>query len=634
MDCAKPQTVEISSPLQYKLGVLSSLTLEKLRVFSAEQVYKAAVRRIPHETHIDSQEKLNWEHNESLALQGKQLKADPRAKPDDLVVDLKHLDDCIACRQHIETQQLIHNDKVNISDGWQLLADDYTVQSWRNLLRSLTPPESQKTVLKPKTRTERRFGCPCSVLYTKGKHFRLYHTAGSLAGNKSSNRYSEWPRSYLETESRDGLTDWSKPKRLQLDGYSYGSLTGSFTASRDSGIRGDSGGEGFVAGYEGANSRVCLAHSKDGSSWTTMPTGAKISFQSRAGLAVPWQTVKRISTRRKRPPHLMDINFMKSLPGISPKMFMMGLTRRKSPVRRACDFDLEECKRMGFRFRSVRAIENTTKDDTEVTTPDQPFKSGRISSCMLRRFESNNMSKACRALCNLDFLPRLGNIDCIDSSHSELGRAGDCNIQPIYDVAAKRQLVWYRRDFGTQGGWREIRGVQVASVAPRISNHASRMAGKPLNIERVGSYYLDRLGKGERFRRQIYSVTFTRHGNNLWLGLMTLIEWAKDSDEAVGDHLPAFQRDTTSIYLVTSRDGIHVDDEWVSCRADIELRHWRSRTIDPLRPRGCTCAMQVYARRPLVPKGKLQGDWNSGTRPLTGLSTPPLLCITAISRLC
>jgi len=61
-----------------------------------------------------------------------------------------------------------------------------------------------------------------------------------------------------------------------------------------------------------------------------------------------------------------------------------------------------------------------------------------------------------------------------------------------------------------------------------------------------------------------------------------VIEWAKDDAEAAGSHLPRFERDTASIYLVTSRDGVHINAEW------------------------------VYARQPLVPKGALQHEWNSG----------------------
>ena len=69
------------------------------------------------------------------------------------------------------------------------------------------------------------------------------------------------------------------------------------------------------------------------------------------------------------------------------------------------------------------------------------------------------------------------------------------------------------------------------------------------------SWYLDRLGKLERFRRAVYSATLTPYSDDLWLGLMTVLEWGKDLDEPVGDDLPAFTRDVINFYLVTSRDG-------------------------------------------------------------------------------
>ena len=75
-------------------------------------------------------------------------------------------------------------------------------------------------------------------------------------------------------------------------------------------------------------------------------------------------------------------------------------------------------------------------------------------------------------------------------------------------------------------------------------------------------------------------MTLTPYNDQLWLGLMTVTEWAKDNSEQVGPLEPSFQRDTTNIYLVTSRDGIHLDDSW------------------------------VYGHRPLIPKGAKQCNWN------------------------
>ena len=96
-------------------------------------------------------------------------------------------------------------------------------------------------------------------------------------------------------------------------------------------------------------------------------------------------------------------------------------------------------------------------------------------------------------------------------------------------------------------------------------------------------WYLDRLGKLERFRHHTYAATLSPYSQDLWLGLMTVIEWPKDLHEPRGANLPAFERDTLNVYLVTSRDGVHIDHEW------------------------------VYAHQPLLPKdGLTQSDYDGG----------------------
>ena len=244
------------------------------------------------------------------------------------------------------------------------------------------------------------------------------------------------------------------------------------------------------------------------------------------------------------------------------------------------------------------------------------------------------------------------------------------------------ERVLYRKDFGTPGGWREIRGLQVrvfsspsprylpppllllSRVAPypisprdpirlpqivrlsdpfralrndstarariragmrmnaRPGHDGSAAAGRPpsgatsapRSARRIGegrnhashrvaanathakiklrrttvnqtelAWYMDRLGKLERYRRQIYALSLTPYGEGLWLGLLTTIEWAKDGAEADEPEAPAFERDTTQVYLVTSRDGVSIDTSW------------------------------VYAHRPLLPRdGLRQKDWGSG----------------------
>lgn len=179
------------------------------------------------------------------------------------------------------------------------------------------------------------------------------------------------------------------------------------------------------------------------------------------------------------------------------------------------------------------------------------------------------------------------NDDCLTSGHyagsnSILARAADTYIVPIIDEARSREYIWYRKDFGTSFGWREVRGMQVVELDKRFAEIDT--ADSMTNIAtKHTDWYLDRLGKLERYRRHVYAVSLTPYSQDLWLGLMTIIEWPKDLDEEHGSTRPAFERDTLNVYLITSRDGVHIDHEW------------------------------VYAHQPLLPKdGLTQADYDGG----------------------
>ena len=178
--------------------------------------------------------------------------------------------------------------------------------------------------------------------------------------------------------------------------------------------------------------------------------------------------------------------------------------------------------------------------------------------------------------------PRGGNkptLECGSRTRSYLGRAADSYVTPL--LGRRRDVVWYRKDFGTASGWREIRGVHVAELTRNFSLAGIRSSrASPVRRMHDG-FYLDRLGKLERFRRQLYSVQLTPY-EGFYLGLATVLEWPKDDSEPQNRSNPAFERDTTNVYLVTSRDGLHIDDGW------------------------------IYAHRPLIPKGRRQADWDAG----------------------
>eukprot|EP00966_Prymnesium_polylepis_P109671 2537833-Prymnesium_polylepis.1 len=277
---------------------------------------------------------------------------------------------------------------------------------------------------------------------------------------------------------------------------------------------------------------------------------------------------QRNRVNRAVPMHLSP-DFLRAL-GV-PKESALNLNYRH--VRKHCHKDIHWCASHGAVFRSLRGkwseevlrrLNNgsaTAVDGGKLVTPDSETNVWRISRCILERGLNKSLTRNCTDATNMRLAESVRRVDCIDASHSELGRAGDCNVQPLFDARHDRQLVWYRQDFGTPGGWREIRGTQVVSLSRRLrgpGGGTGRENVLPPTFKKESSYYFDRLGKLEKYRRQIYSVTFTRHSDNLWLGLMTVIEWAKDDSERVGTQQPAFERDTTSIYLVTSRDGVHI----------------------------------------------------------------------------
>lgn len=546
----------------------SSLMPERLRSFSKDHTYQTVSRPIPREMPENmTAATLEYEYRETLSFESKQLKKDPRLKPDDIEVVLDHMKECTSCRQRQAAEAAVHADWCNRTSrscpghpraGWQLLVDDFSIYSWRNTLRFLNPPEKQQQSLavRPQhnwTAKATRFGCPCSVVRERTR-YRAYHAGLNIAGKSS--RYSEWPMAYSISTSVDGLQNWKFRGKVAMNGYTRG-LTGSMTVSR----AWWNGTEAFIAGYEGSNSRVCLAHSPNGRHWHTVPTSQPpTAIESVATSGTP-----PLSTISKTiPPHLRKALRVTGQP----------LDLRKREFRRPCIREVRYCFKRG-----------------------QKGGDDLLVKCIWRQYFSNRTSVGCHnVLAPIEWSATISRANweanfsvydperhCIDGSYSMLGRAGDCNIQPFY--ARGRQLVMYRRDFGTPGGWREIRGVQVVELNDTLADQWQRPPAVVAPIKRVSSYYLDRLGKLERFRRQVYSLTFTQMSDDLWFGLMTVIEWPKDLGELTNDRLPAFQRDTASIYLVTSRDGIHVDDDW------------------------------VYARRPLVSKGKTQGAWDSGMQP-------------------
>ena len=111
------------------------------------------------------------------------------------------------------------------------------------------------------------------------------------------------------------------------------------------------------------------------------------------------------------------------------------------------------------------------------------------------------------------------NDDCLENSNDYLGRAGDTYIQPVVDPKRSREMVIYRQDFGQEGGWREVRGIQIAQLNQRFAEIPLPPYLQTGVSRRLVSWYLDRLGKLEHYRRHVYCVTLTPYDQDLWLGV-------------------------------------------------------------------------------------------------------------------
>lgn len=78
-------------------------------------------------------------------------------------------------------------------------------------------------------------------------------------------------------------------------------------------------------------------------------------------------------------------------------------------------------------------------------------------------------------------------------------------------------------------------------------------------------FYYDRLGKLERFRRQIYAFTVTGDvSRRIFYGIVTSYEFINGCDE---DYIPPsnegslYHRGINEVFIVTSRDGTSWDME-------------------------------------------------------------------------
>ena len=126
----------------------------------------------------------------------------------------------------------------------------------------------------------------------------------------------------------------------------------------------------------------------------------------------------------------------------------------------------------------------------------------------------------------------------INNGHPISGRAADT----YNTLLANDTVLLSRKDFGTAGGWREIRGFRRMVLKPESSRW-----------EEESSWYLDRNGKKEITEQQIYALTGTEYSGVL-LGLASVIKYPRDISEGGIDTSRQHERDVVRMYLASSHD--------------------------------------------------------------------------------
>jgi len=134
----------------------------------------------------------------------------------------------------------------------------------------------------------------------------------------------------------------------------------------------------------------------------------------------------------------------------------------------------------------------------------------------------------------------------INDGKSVTGRAADTYTSIAWDKERQHHLLYTRTDFGTVGGWREIRGTRAMSNKDFL--------GSPGNWSIESEWYLDVEGKLERDRRQVYSMTSTVY-EGIHFGFLGVLNYPRDLREGGVNTTKRHERDTVDAYLVTSRDG-------------------------------------------------------------------------------
>lgn len=119
-----------------------------------------------------------------------------------------------------------------------------------------------------------------------------------------------------------------------------------------------------------------------------------------------------------------------------------------------------------------------------------------------------------------------------------LGHGCDSDTTVFYHCERDSFVLIKRRNVPTPENWRQIRGVEIWTNLDLENASGWR---------RESSFWLDREGRNDVYRRQLYGLLATPMDGGLYLGVAHCLEFPKRLG-ARGDQL--------KLYLATSRDGI------------------------------------------------------------------------------
>lgn len=159
-----------------------------------------------------------------------------------------------------------------------------------------------------------------------------------------------------------------------------------------------------------------------------------------------------------------------------------------------------------------------------------------------------------------------------------IGSEGRGSDQEIAARGRGRYILHTRTDFGTDGGWREIRGHRT--MRWRGTGPLRAEAGRePEAWDTVAEWYLDSEGNEEKDERQVYYLT-AAIDSGVHLGFVGVINRPRDFSEGGFDTHRRHEKDVRDVYLAPSRDGAHWD------------------------------LGNIYTRRPFIERGAA-GEWDS-----------------------